>query len=252
MFSRTMLCLATAVVLVLFSTGSTMAQARFFTARSLHFDAKYIQGVPEGEAQRIVGFMESEYDTLKASLGLELKNKLEVRLYDSPGRYRSDMNMGREVLSAMYVRGVLYALTTAPVRGLQKAIRFQLARAFLEQTGQRSCPSWLREAFAIYHSGIMSDLSAPGSVTVASFSDLTQDLDEASSLADRNDVNFVLGRTMQFTVERYGKPKAYGIFKEFDGVLPVEKVFKKSFGEEYADIEKSWSKYVAMKPRKGK
>ena len=252
MFSRTMFYLAAALVLISFSTHTVTAQARFSTMNSVHFDMKYIQGVSESEAHGLLGFLESEYDTLRNALGLEVKDKLEVRLYDSPGRYRSDMNMGREVLSAMYTHGILYALTTAPAQGLQKAIRYQLARVFLEQTGQRSCPSWLREAFAVYHSGIMSDLSMPGSVTVASFSDLTQDLDEASSPGDRNDVNYVLGRTMQFSVERYGKPKAYGVFKEFNGVLSVEKVFKKSFGEEYADIEKAWSKYVAITPQIGR
>ncbi len=241
-----------ALILVLASTAMTTAQAKFSTIHSAHFEVRYIQGVTEAEAQRILGLLQTDYDTLTIQLGLDVKAELEVRLYDSPGRYRSDVNAGKDVLSAMYVRGILHVLTTAPSQGLVKAVRYQLARVFLDQSAQRSCPSWLREAFAVHHSGVMADLSPPGSVTVASFSDLTQDLEETRAPEDRNDVNYVLGRTMQFFIERYGKTKAFGVFKEFDGVLPPEKVFKKVFGEDFQDVEKAWSKYVAVKPRKPK
>ncbi len=244
--------LGAVLVLVSVSTVMASAQAKFSTIHSVHFEVRYIQGVTEADAQRIIGFLESDFDSLKKELGLEMKEKLEVRLYDSPGRYRSDLGAAKDVLSAMYVRGVFYALTTAPPAGLRKALRYQLARVFLEPTIQRSCPAWLCEAYAVYHSGIMSDLSAPGSVSVSSFSDLTQDIGESSSPGDRNDVNYVLGRTMQFFIERFGKQKAIGVFKEFDGSLSVESVFKKVFGQEFQDIEKAWAKYVAVKPRKGK
>jgi hypothetical protein len=151
----------------------------------------------------------------------------------------------------MYVHGTLYVLTAAPPEGVEKALRYQLARVFLEQTAGRSCPVWLSEAFAIYHSDRMVDLSPPGSVTAASFSDLVQDLEEATTPVERNDVDFVLGRTMQFFIERYGEPKVFGLFKEFQTMAP-EKVFKKVLGEELQVIEKAWSKYVAIKPRKSK
>lgn len=252
MYSRSLPRLFVLLALVLTSTAMAAAQAKFSTIHSVHFEIRYIQGVAEAEAQRILGFLQMDYDTLRNQLGLDMREKLEVRLYDSPGRYRSDANSENNALSASYVRGIMYVLTTVSPQGLQKAMRYQLARAFLEQTAQRSCPAWLREAFAVYHSGIMHDLTPPGSVAVASFSDLTQDLAEATTSTDRNDVNFVLGHTMQFFIERYGMAKSLGVFKEFDGVLSVEKVFKKVFGEEYQDIEKAWAKHVALKPRKPK
>jgi hypothetical protein len=252
MHSRTIPCLATALFMSVVCTFTAAAQATFSTIRSVHFDVKYIQGVTQEEARRILGFLQTDYDSLKVQLGMDMKEKLEARLYDSPGRFRSEVNAGQDLLSAMYVRGVLYVLTTAPPEGLEKAMRYQLARVFLEQNAQRSSPVWLREAFAVYHSDIMALLSPPGSVALTSFSDLTQDLEEATSPTERNDVNFVLGRTMQFFLERYGKQKAFGVFKEFDGVQTTEKVFMKVFGEEFQKIEKDWAKYVAVKPRKGK
>lgn len=252
MYSRAIIRFLASLVLVLTFTAVTAGQAKFSTIHSAHFDIRYIQGVTEADARQILGFLQTDYDTLGSQLGLGIKEKVETRLYDSPGRYRSDVNAGKNVLSASYVGGVMYILTTAPPQGLEKAMRYQLAMAFLGQTAQRSCPEWLREAFAVYHSGIMSDLTPPGSVTVASFSDLTQDLAEARTPSDRNDVNYVLGRTMQFLIERYGMAKAFGVFKEFDGVLPVDKIFKKAFGEESTDVEKAWSTYVALRPRKPK
>jgi hypothetical protein len=252
MVSRTIPFLVWTLLLALTSSITAVGQAKFSTLHDVHFDIRYIQGVTEDQAKGTLAFLQTDYDTLRSQLGLDIREKLEVRLYDSPGRYRSEINMGREALSAMYVRGILHVLYSVPASGREKAERYQLARIFLEQAVQKACPAWLREAFAIHHSGIMSDLTPPGSVAVASFSDLVQDLAEASSGADRNDVNYVLGRTMQFFVERYGEQKAFGLFKEFDGMHSTEKVFKKIFGEEYQDIEKAWSKYVAVKPRKGK
>jgi hypothetical protein len=252
MLPRTTAFLAIALLLTLCSTGRAAAQATFSTIPSVHFDVKYIQGVTEGEARRILGFLQADYDTLRSQLGMDGKEKLEVRLHDSPGRFRSEVNAGAETYSAMYVRGTMYVLTTVQASGLEKAMRYQLARVFLEPAGQRACPAWLREAFAVNHAEIIADLSPPGSVALASFSDLTQDIAEAATPTDRNDVNFVLGRTMQFFIERYGKQKAFGLFKEFDGTQPTETVFKKSLGEDLQTIEKAWSKYVAIKPRKGK
>ena len=252
MFSRSILCLSAACILIMVTPPMAISQAKFSTIRSVHFDVNYIQGVPEAKAQKVLNFLLSEYDTLRSRLVLELKKKLEVRVYDSPGRFSSDINMGREVLPAMYVHGILYVLEPVPPEGLEKAMRYQLSRVVLEQTAQRACPVWLRESFAIHHSGRMADLSAPGSVTVASFSDLSQDLEDAQTPAERADVDYVLGRTMQFFIERHGQAKAFGVFREFDGILTVDKVFKKAFGEEYQDIEKAWSKYVAVKPRKTK
>ncbi len=252
MFTRSILCLPVALIVVLATSPLAISQAKFSTIRSVHFDVNYIQGVPEAKAQKVLDFLQSEYDTLKNRLVLELRKKLEVRVYDSPGRFRSDINMGRDVLPAMYVRGILYVLEPVPPEGLEKAMRYQLSRVVLEQTAQLACPAWLREAFAIHRSGRMADLSPPGSVTVASFSDLSQDLEDAQTPVERADVDYVLGRTMQFFIERHGPAKAFGVFREFDGLLTIEKVFKKAFGEDYQDIEKSWSKYVAVKPRKTK
>jgi hypothetical protein len=250
MSSRIIPWLSAALVVVFAS--ATFAQNKYSTIRSVHFDVRYMQGVPEAEAQRVSDLLQSDYDSLRTQLGLDVRAKLEVRLYDSPGRYHSEINMGRDVLPAIYLHGILHALEPFPPEGLDKALRYQLARVFLEQTAQHACPVWLREAFAIHHSGRMLELSPPGSVVVTSFSDLSQDLEEATSPVERNDVDYVLGRTMQFFVERYGAQKAFGVFKGFDGSLAIEKVFKKVFGEEFQDIEKAWSKSVAVKPRKPK
>ncbi len=241
-----------ALLLVLMFPSAGAAQATFSTLQSVHFDVRYLQGVREADAQQLAQFLESDYDSLKHQLGLEPSAKLLTRLYDTPGRFRQDINMARDVLPAMYVRGVLYVLVPVPAEGLEPAMRYQLARYFLEQARQRSCPEWLQEAYAIYHSGRMRDLSPPGSVSYSAFADLSQEIQAATTPVERNDVDFVLGRTMQFFIEKYGQQRAFGIFKEFDGQLPVEKVFKKALGQEFQDIEKAWSKYVAIKPRKSK
>ena len=252
MFSRTIPCLAAAIAAVVLFQVPAASQGTFATIRAEHFTVRYMQGVPEPEAQRVLALLQEDYDTLTSQLGLELKSPLEVRMYDSPSRYKSEIKMGKDVPPAMYVRGTLHVLEPVPAGALDVALRYQFALGLLGQTAQYSCPVWLREAFAVYHSGRMPDLSSPGSVTLASFSDLSQELEEAQTPVERNDVDFVLGRTMEFFVQKYGERKAYGVFKEFAVTPTVEKVFKKVFEEEFPDIEKAWSKFVAVKPRKAK
>ena len=252
MFARTIPWLLTVLVAsVTFSTPAT-AQSTYATIRSVHFDVRYMPGVPDAEAKRVLEFLQSEYDTLRNRLGLEPKAKLEVRIYDSPARFRSEINMARDVLPAMYVRGILHVLEPMPAEAFGKVMRYQLSRVFLEPAAQFSCPVWLREAFAVNYSGRMVDLSPPGSVVVASFADLSQDLEEAETPVERNDIDFVLRRTMQYFVQKYGEPKADSVFKEFTTTRTIENVFKKVFGEDFQNIEKDWAKFVAIKPRKAK
>jgi hypothetical protein len=252
MFSRIILVFVVVFVALAVLPPPAVSQGNYQTIQSAHFKVRYMPDIPEAEAQRVAAFLQEDYDTLKSQLGLDLTKTLEVRMYDSPARFRSEINMGREVLPAVYVRGILHVLEPVPPEGLDVALRYQLARVFLEQTGKYSCPIWLREAFAVFHSGKMRDLSPPASVTVSAFSDLTQDLEEAQTPVERNDVDFVLGRTMEFFVQKYGEQKSFSVFKEFAETPTEAKVFKKVFGDEFPDIEKRWAKFVAIKPRKAK
>jgi hypothetical protein len=91
----------------------------------------------------------------------------------------------------------------------------------------------------------MADLTPAYGAKLESFADLDQDIQEYPNPPQRNDVHYILGRTMKFLLERFGEEKTTGVYKSFDGRSPVEAVFKKTLGEDYRTLEKAWSGYIA-------
>ena len=222
-------------------------QVSFGTLTSAHFDVKYQQGVTNADARKVNDFLLSEYKTMSGDLGLNLTSKIEVRVYESVGKFLSETALKRPWRAAYYSRGTLHvqpvsALTARKI--FEKALTYELAVALLEQSHQKGCPRWLYESFAAYYSGETAGMTPPLGARLAAFSDLNQDIQEYPNPPQRDDVHFILAGTMTFLVEKYGERRAFRIFKEFDGATPVDKVFKKTFGDDYAAIEKMWAKYI--------
>jgi hypothetical protein len=47
-----------------------------------------------------------------------------------------------------------------------------------------------------------------------------------------------------FSRKTFGTRKSFAVFRKFDGSTRVEVLFRKNFGDDYAGIERSCSKYV--------
>jgi hypothetical protein len=90
-------------------------------------------------------------------------------------------------------------------------------------------------------------MTPPIGVHLSAFSDLNQDIQEYPNPPQRDDVHYILASTMTFLVQKYGERRAFRVFREFDGVSSVDKVFKKVFGDDLAVVEKAWEKYIASR-----
>ena len=228
-------------------SGQMRGQEVFSTVSTVHIDVNYQRGITEDAAKKVADFLQNEYKFVSDQLGLDLKKKLEVRIYDTVGKYLSKTNQLRPWRGAIYWRGVLHMqpVEALETRGIfEQALSYELALAVLDQTSGKGCPRWLQEGYAVYHSGEMANLTPPIGTKLSAFSDLDQDIQQYPTPPQRDDVHYILGATMKFFVEQYGEAKAFGVFKVFNGMMPLETAFKKQFKQEFRTIERTWANFV--------
>jgi hypothetical protein len=229
-------------------TSLLNAQPTFSTIKTVHFEVKYQRGISEEDARKAAEYLQEDYNYMSDKLGLDFKKRLEVRIYDSVGKYLSETNQKRPWRGAIFQRSILHV---QPIQALvarkifEQTLSFEAAMALLEQTSGKGCPRWLRESFAVYHSGAIANLTPPIGAKLASFSDLDQDIQEYPNPPQRDDVHYILGHTMTFFVEKYGEKKSLSLFRTFNGMTPIEEVFKKAFNQEFLTIERTWANYIA-------
>ena len=240
--------LAAVTLLLPFWYGTAEAQDAFATINTVYFEFKYQSSVAEPDVRKLVDFLEKERKAIIGKLGIDFSKKTEVRVYGSVGRFLADAGLKLPWRGAYYSRGTLHV---QPLQALiqrkifESTLSYELSNAILESARDKGCPLWLRESFAVYQSGELTNLTPPIGAKLASFSDLNQDIQIYQNPPQRSDIHYMLGQTMIFLVQRYGDRKAFGVFKEFDGNSSVESVFKKYFGEDFTTIEKAWAKSMA-------
>jgi len=238
---------ASVACLAFLLSGQTRGQDVFSTVSTVHIDVSYQRGITEDAAKKVADFLQNEYQFVSNQLGLDLKKKLDVRIYDTVGKYLSKTNQVRSWRGAIYWRGVLHmqpveALETRNI--FEQALSYELSLAVLDQTSGKGCPRWLQESYAVYHSGEIANLTPPIGTKLSAFSDLDQDIQQYPTPPQRDDVHYILGATMKFFVEQYGEAKAFSVFKVFNGMMPLETVFKKQFKQEFMTIERTWANFV--------
>ena len=198
--------------------------------------------------RKVATFLQEDYRFLNEKLGIDMPQKLEVRIYDSRGKFMYEAANRADWRDVIFTKNILHVTPLAGIvskKPFQRALSYEFALAFLDPLGDKGCPRWLREALAVYHSGEGEVLTAPMGGRMTSFADLNQDIQEYANPPQRDDVHFVLFQTMKFFLEKFGERKTYAMYKEFMTTFSVERVFKKTLGEDFSSIEKAWSGYVA-------
>jgi hypothetical protein len=239
-------CLCTLAIVLL--SFPLRAQEGLVSLSSTQFDVRYMRGVAEEDVQKTLDFLIASYTEIHSQTGLEPKKKLEVRIYDNVGRYLSEGGVKKPWRGAYYNRGVIHCQPVAALTArniFESSLRYELARAMLEGAGQRGCPLWLRESYAVYVAGAYRAYTPPLGAKLTAFSDLNQDIQTYPDPPQREDVHYMLGHTMNFFIQKYGEKRALGIFRQFDGMRGLESVMKKALGDDLATMEKSWAKYIS-------
>jgi hypothetical protein len=223
------------------------AQGTYASLTTPRFEFQYDRALSEADVRTQTEFLEENYASIQKELGFEPKREIRVRLYGSVGKFLAETKLGSPWRGALFVRGILHSQPTQALvqrNILESALAYELAMAFLDQSGNDGCPRWLREAYAVHHSGILSDLTTPVGAKLASFSDLEQDLQLHQKPPQLEDVQYILGQTLLFVIDRFGTAKTMALFRQFDGTRSIETVFRKQLGEELSSVETAWAKYI--------
>ncbi len=234
-------------VLLFLGCAGALAQETFASIGSAFIEIKYQRSTPEKDVRELLEFLQRDRESIVAELGLESEWKITVKVYSTVGQFRTDAKVQENWREAIYSRGTLHVqpLELLVKEGtLERTMAYELALALLEDAWSLGCPQWLREAYAVYHSGMLEAMTPPVGVQHKSFADLDQDLQEYTSPPQLDDVHYILGQTMLFFIKSYGASKAFGVYAAFDGNQTVEEVFEKVFEEEYGVIEKRWASAI--------
>lgn len=228
---------------------SLRAQEMFSTLRTKNLDVRHMQGVSPADAKKAADYLQSEYDSVMAQLGLIPGKKIDVRIYDSVGRFLAEAGLKKPWRGAYFTKGVLHCQSVQALvqrEIFEKSLTYEVTRAILSAVREKGCPMWFTESYASFRVGEFRTMSAPIGAKLSAFSDLNQDIQQHPDPPQRDDVQYVLGQTFNFLVLQYGDAKALSLFREFDGMTPVDSIFRKVLGEPYETVEKNWSKFITV------
>ena len=223
------------------------AQGGTATLKGDKVDLIYPREAKENEIRNLMEFLQTDRRAILSQLGLTSEKTLQARTYESVSRFQSEAGQKQPWRGALYAKGTLHIQPVQALiqRGIyESSLAYEMAIVLLEPVASKGCPRWLRESYAVHHSGVLSRLTPAVGASLASFADLDQDIQEHPNPPGRDDVQYVLGTTMKFFVDRYGQEKAYRLFRDFDGKTPVDGVFKRVLGESYSTVETAWAQQI--------
>jgi len=224
-----------------------VAQGGTATLKGDKVDLIYPRDAKEDEVRNLLEFLQSDRRTVLGQLGLTYEKMVQARTYESVSRFQAEAGLKQPWRGALYAKNVLHI---QPVQALiqrriyETTLAYEMAYLLLEPVTAKGCPRWLREAYAVHHSGVLPKLTPAVGANLASFADLDQDIQENPNPPGRDDVQFILGTTMKFFVDRYGQEKTFQLFRDFDGKSPVEAVFNRVLGEQYSSVETAWAQHI--------
>ncbi len=236
-----------ALAVVMMSSGAR-AQDVYASISTSHFELKYQRGVSEADVRKVATYLQDDYRYMAEKLGFDIAKKLEVRIYESKGKFQYEAANRADWRDVLFTKNILHIGPVRDIvskRSFQRALSYEFARAYLDPLGDKGCPRWLIEALAVYQSGEGASLTPPMGGRLVSFADLNQDIQEYPNPPQRDDVHYVLDQTMRFFIDKYGEKRAFALFKAFETTFSVESVFKKILGENFPAVEKAWAAYVA-------
>lgn len=217
------------------------------TVKGDKVDLIYPRDAQEHEIRNLLEFLQADRRAILTQLGLASEKPVQARTYESVSRFQSEAGLKQPWRGAMFAKGVLHIQPVQALvqRGIyETSLTYEMSMLLLEPVAAKGCPRWLRESYAVHHSGVLAKLTPAVGASLASFEDLDQDIQEHPNPPGRDDVQYVLGTTMKFLIEKYGEEKAYKLFRDFDGKTPVDGVFKRVLGEPYAAVEAAWAEHI--------
>lgn len=239
--------LAIGASMVLMGLSVARAQGSYASITGEGVEVSYPRAVKEADVRTVLDYLQTQRRMILADLGLGDTPAVKARVYESVGRFQSEAGLKQPWRGAYLQKGIIHVQPVQALvqRGIfETSLSYELAMTLLTGPAEKGCPRWLREAFAVHWSGETTSMSPPAGMRLASFADLDQDIQSFPNPPQRDDVHYVLGETMRFLVDRFGREKALSVYKAFDGTSSVETLFKRTFGEDFTVTERAWADHI--------
>ena len=225
-------------------------QSSFYkTYTTSFFRIKYEKTVSSKSVTRLGTLLEADYAKYKKKFSTTVSGRIDVTLYGSAERMRSDANIAF-YNDGFYLNGKIYAVEGAIPSDESKSsgvVARVAARCALNEI--KGCPYWLAECYSVYAGEELAKYGRPSRPSMSSFADLAEDFSGAERTDEYKEVYAKLAATASFFITRYGETKFEGVFSQLKLGKSMEESFEASFGEKFGTIEKAWSKSLAGSPK---
>ncbi len=234
----------TAVVVVslfLVVSGMTAQPVRGLKSSSTaHFRIQYDKYVADAKVQIVRKELERSYDLFQGRLKFTPGRNVTVYLYSTRQQPRA-----ATFDDAWYEDGKI-VLLSAPLFDRQPALASVVNRVVADAFAHSviMCPPWVAETYALAMGEDFSRFGTPTRVTVASFSDLEEDLTRSDREQERKASFANLSATAQYFTEQFGADKFDAVLRSLRGGKSVEDSFNDGFGVKFSELERSWADYM--------
>jgi hypothetical protein len=123
-------------------------------------------------------------------------------------------------------------------------LRYAIAFSVLQRGANHGTPWWIMNGYALRYSNVEMPHSPPLVAYMRSFEDFGEEEQLASSPGVSGDYQYLLLKTIDYLINRYGEEKFVSLFTLLRSDRSVEEGFEKAFGEKYSVIEKAWRSYI--------
>jgi hypothetical protein len=220
------------------------------TQLTAHFQIQYEKAIIANEIKEIGMMLEDKYSHFKNVFNISSVNRINVIVLNAVSRFKTE-SQSSIFDDGDFRSGKIYIVSPSGQNGQEKlrdAVTRVVAVACLEQIS--GCPQWLRDAYSLYVGNDLMKFGDPARFNIATFTDLGEDYNRASSIKDTKELYAKLALTIHFLVNRYGESKVELMLKNFKNGGSMEEVFSLTFNEKMADVEKIWVKVLQNSVKK--
>ncbi len=232
------------IALISLVLGAALLHAQ--TPRSLkssttaHFRISFDKYVSESRLKIVENDLERSYALFKNRLKFAPGGRVPVYLYSSRQQPRAAV-----FNDAWYDDGKIVILSgplfeNEPAR--ESVVNRVVADAFAHSVV--TCPPWVAETYALAMGEDFGRFGMPTRVTVATFTDLGEDLARADGPEEQKMSYANLAGTARFFNDNYGAAKLDGVLTALRAGKMVDEAFSSALGVKFGELERTWAEYL--------
>ncbi len=212
-----------------------------------HFWFSYESGIAVENIRGIADDMELIFGDFNAKAMMSLSKEIPTVVGTS---FANLMRRTSERIQSpvVYLRDTLFIVSWIDAGIARERVlpllRYAIAFAIVDRGATLGTPSWLVKGYALRYSNIEMSLTPPPIAYLRSFEDFGEEEQLASSPGISGDYQYLLLKTIDYLINRYGEEKFVSLFTLLRSDRSVEEGFEKAFGEKYSVIEKAWRSYI--------